>query len=300
MRNATVTVRVPATSANLGPGFDTLGVALKLHNHVTLRVLDSDEIIRSDEMRDNTAALALTRDAVRAFFERSRLAPHGLDVEVRGDVPNTGGLGASVTVRLGIIYGLNELNQRPLSDAAVLELVSALERHPDNAAPALLGGFVVAGIVNGTVRYRRFNVPPTLKFIVCIPEFSVPTDRARALLPAQVPLEHAIENLNRTALIAAVFASGEFSMLRGLFADRLHQPYRKQLIPQLDEVIEAGVDAGALGGWLSGSGSAIMCLTEQKEKDVADAMARVFARHQIACTTQILVADNDGTRIRRG
>lgn len=299
MKNATVTVRVPATSANLGPGFDTLGVALKLHNHVTLRVLDSDQIIRADDMRDNASALALTREAVRAFFERSRLTPHGVEVEVKGDVPNTGGLGASVTVRLGIIYGLNELNQRPLSDAAVLELVSVLERHPDNAAPALLGGFVVAGFVNGTVRYRRFSVPPTLKFVVCIPEFHVPTDHARALLPQQVPLQDAVENLNRAALIAAVFASGEFSLLRGLFADRLHQPYRKQLIPQLDEVIEAGVDAGALGGWLSGSGSAIMCLTEHKEKHVADAMARVFARHQIACTTQVLIADNDGTRLRR-
>lgn len=300
MRNGAVTVRVPATSANLGPGFDTLGVALKLHNHVTVRLTGCDVVIRTDEMRDNPSALALTREAVRAFYERSRLPFRGAEVEVKGDVPVTGGLGASVTVRLGTIYGLNELHQRPLSDTALLEVVSALERHPDNAAPALLGGFVVAGFVNGTVRYRRFNVPPSLKFVVCIPDFQVPTDKARALLPPQVPWQDAVENVNRTALIAAVFASGEFSMLRGLFSDRLHQPYRKQLIPQLDEVIESGIAAGALGGWLSGSGSAIMCVTEQKEREVADAMQRVFVRQHIAASTQILVADNDGTRLRRG
>jgi homoserine kinase len=300
MRKPSVTVRVPATTSNLGPGLDTLGVALKLHNQISLRETDDPAILRTDAAKDSPGALAMTREAADAFFRRSKIKPHGAQVEVKGEIPLSSGLGSSVTVRLGVLYGLNELNGRPLSDAELLEVVTELEQHPDNAAPAMFGGFVVLGMISGAIRYRRFSVPPTLKFVVCVPEFKVATDKARALLPRQVPLRDAIENLNRVALITSVFASGDFSLLRGLFDDKLHQPYRKKLIPQLDAVIAAGVEAGALGGWLSGSGSAIMCIAEQKEKTVAEAMANVFARQQMRCVTHILHADNDGTRVKRG
>ena len=157
----------------------------------------------------------------------------------------------------------------------------------------------MAAIINGAVRYRRFSVPPSLKFVVCIPEFEVSTEKARALLPKQVPLRDAVENLNRVALITSIFATGDYALLRGLFDDKLHQPYRKKLVPQLDTVIAAGVEAGALAGWLSGSGPAIMCVTERKERGVADAMTSVFARDRIHCVTHILQADNDGTRVKR-
>jgi len=290
---------VPATTANLGPGFDTLGVALKLHNQISLREIDAPNVERVDAMRGNAGALAMTREAMDAFFRRSKVKPHGAQVEVKGDVPTTGGLGSSVTVRLGIVFALNELNGRPLADTAILEVVSDLEHHPDNAAPALFGGFVVSGIIDGTIRYRRFNVPPSVKFVVCVPDFPVSTEKARALLPKQIPLGDAVENMKRVALITSVFATGDYSLLRGLFEDKLHQPYRRKLIPMLDDVIRVGVEAGALAGWLSGSGSSIMCITEHKEKSVAEAMAAVFAKHQIRCDTHVLVADNDGTRVKR-
>lgn len=299
MRKPSVTVRVPATTANLGPGFDTLGIALKLHNHISIREADTPAIERVDAMRGHAGALAMTREAMDAFFRRSKVKPHGAQIEVKGDVPTTGGLGSSVTVRLGIVYALNELNHQPLSDNALLEVVTELEHHPDNAAPALFGGFVVSGIIDGTIRYRRFNVPAALKFVVCIPDFAVSTEKARALLPKQVPLSDAVENMKRVALITSIFATGDYSLLRGLFEDKLHQPYRKKLIPMLDEVIAAGVEAGALAGWLSGSGSSIMCITEQKEKAVAEAMASVVARQRIRCETHVLAADNDGTRVKR-
>jgi homoserine kinase len=299
MRKPSVTVRVPATTANLGPGFDTLGVALKLHNQISIREVDGPAVERVDAMRGNAAALAMTREAMDAFFRRSKVKAHGAQVEVKGDVPTTGGLGSSVTVRLGIVFALNELNSRPLADTELLEVVTELEHHPDNAAPALFGGFVVSALINDTVRYRRFNVPPSLKFVVCVPDYEVSTEKARALLPKQVPLRDAVENLNRVALITSIFATGDYSLLRGLFDDKLHQPYRKKLIPMLDDVIAAGVEAGALAGWLSGSGSSIMCLTEQKEKAVAEAMSVVFARQRIRCDTHVLIADNDGTRVKR-
>ncbi|MCG3149079.1 MAG: Homoserine kinase [Verrucomicrobiae bacterium] len=299
MRKPSVSVRVPATTANLGPGFDTLGIALKLHNQIAIRETDDGTVERVDAMRGNPGALAMTREAMDVFFRRSKVKPHGAQIEVKGDVPNTGGLGSSVTVRLGIVYALNELNGRPLSDTGLLEIATELEHHPDNAAPALFGGFVVSGIVDGSIRYRRFSVPPTLKFIVCCPEFAVATEKARALLPKQVTLRDAVENMKRTALITAIFATGEYSLLRGLFDDRLHQPFRKKLIPMLDDVIAAGAEAGALAGWLSGSGSTILCLAEQKEHTVADAMTAVFTKLSIRCQTHILTADNDGTRVKR-
>jgi len=299
MRKPSVTVRVPATTSNLGPGFDTLGIALKLHNHISIRKTSEPTVERVDNQRNSTTANAMSREAADTFFRRSKIKPHGVQIEVKGDLPVSGGLGSSVTIRLGIAYALNELNNRPLADNALLDLVSDLEHHPDNAAPALFGGFVASAVINGTVRYRRFGVPPSLKFVVCIPEFEVSTEKARALLPKQVPLCDAVENLHRVALITSVFATGDYALLRGLFDDKLHQPYRKKLIPQLDAVIAAGVEAGALAGWLSGSGPAIACVTEQKERAVADAMADVFARSRIRSNTQILHADNDGTRLKR-
>jgi homoserine kinase len=299
MRKPSVTVRLPATTSNLGPGLDTLGIALKLHNQISIRELDAPTVERVDAMRGNPGALAMTREAMDAFFRRSKIKPHGAQVEVKGEIPTSSGLGSSVTVRLGIVYALNELNGQPLGDTALLDLVTELEHHADNAAPALFGGFVVSALINGSVRYRRFSVPPALKFVVCIPDYEVSTEKARALLPKVVPLRDAVENLNRVALITSIFATGDYSLLRGLFDDKLHQPYRKKIIPMLDDVITAGVEAGALGGWLSGSGASIMCLTEQKEKAVAEAMANVFARQQIRCDTHVLVADNDGTRVKR-
>jgi len=299
MRKPSVTVRVPATTANLGPGFDTLGVAIKLHNQISIRESDNLTVERVDNQKTSPAANAMAREATDAFFQRSKVKPHGAQIEVKGDVPVSSGLGSSVTVRLGIVYALNELNGRPLGDNELLDLVTTLEHHPDNAAPALFGGFVVSAIINGTVRYRRFNVPPSLKFVICVPDYEVSTEKARALLPRQIPLRDAVENLNRVALITSIFATGDYSLLRGLFDDKLHQPYRKKLIPMLDDVIAAGVDAGALAGWLSGSGASIMCLAEQKEKAVAEAMATIFAKQQIRCDTHVLIADNDGTRVKR-
>ena len=299
MRKPSVTVRVPASTSNLGPGFDTLGIALKLHNQISIRETDEPEIERVDKQRNSVAATTMTREAAAAFFLRSHIKPHGAQVEIKGEVPISGGLGSSAIVRLGIVGALNELHHRPLADAAVLDLVTDLEHHPDNAAPALCGGFVVAARIAGTVRYRRFSVPATLKFVVCCPEYEVATEKTRLLLPKQVPLRDAVENLNRVALITAIFATGDYRLLSGLFDDKLHQPYRQKLIPMLDAVIAAGVEAGALAGWLSGSGPSILCITEQKESAVAEAMVAVYAKLGIRCQPHILTADNDGTRVKR-
>ena len=147
VRKPSVTVRVPATTANLGPGFDTLGIALKLHNQISIRETDAPTVERIDSQKGSTSANARAREAVDAFFRRSKGKPHGLQIEVKGDVPVSSGLGSSVTVRLGIVFALNELNDRPLGDTELLDLVTEL------AAELALGELL--GLLDAAVNLVR-------------------------------------------------------------------------------------------------------------------------------------------------
>jgi homoserine kinase len=241
-------VRVPATTANLGPGYDCLGAALQLHNIVT--------VTRGRGGRPDP----LARKAADTFFAAARMRPFSFRLEITGDVPRSRGLGSSVTVRLGILAGLNDLCGTPLSRQRLFELCAELEGHPDNAAPAAFGGFTVAS--PGGI--ARFAVSSRLRFVLLVPDFEVATPAARKALPLTIPHAHAAENVGQACRITAAFASGRFELLRGAFSDHLHQPYRQPLIPFLGEVISAGEKAGALGGFLSGSGSTICCVTEEK------------------------------------
>jgi homoserine kinase len=236
----------------------------------------------------------MVQETARAFFEVTGATPFQVHVEVRGDVPIARGLGSSVTVRLGVAAGLNRLAQTRLARTDLLDLVAVLEHHPDNAAPAVLGGFTAAGVVAGSVRALRVPVWDRLRFVALIPEFEVSTDRARKLVPNRFSKADTVHSLNRSALVTAAFASGRYDLLPGLFDDRVHQPYRQKLIPPLFETIAAGEAAGALGGWLSGSGSTIMCLaSDVSAQAVGRAMKRVLPRSKVAA----LPADNRGFRV---
>jgi homoserine kinase len=205
-------------------------------------------------------------------------------------------LGASATARLGMAAALNALVGTALARDELLDFVTGLEHHPDNASPCLLGGFTVSGLVDGRVRALSFPVSPELQFVTLIPEFQIATEEARKLVPNTYAKADTIHSLNRAALISAAFASGNYGALRGVFDDRVHQPYREKLIPQLSRVLQAGEQAGAIGGWLSGSGSAIMCMTLKNADEVAAAMRRELPEASI----QILTADNRGMEIIPG
>jgi homoserine kinase len=280
-----ITVRVPATSANLGPGFDTLGIALSLYNRVTVTLGRSDDSLNE-----------MMRGAAAAFFRAAKRKPLPVSVRVRGDVPISRGLGSSVTVRLGVVAGLNKLLGEPLSTERLLEVVTELEGHPDNAAPALLGGFVASGMIGSEVRTCRIAVPPKLKFVAIIPHIEIETAKARQVLPARVTLHDAVSNVNRVALIVGAFANRDYTNLRGVFWDNFHQPYRQGLLPPLFDVIRAGETAGALGGWLSGSGSTILCMTIRDAGRVAAAMKRVLDRRRIESVARVLTATNRGVK----
>jgi homoserine kinase len=276
-----VTVRVPASTSNLGPGFDCLGVALRVYNDVV--------VTRGAKSR----VQAVVKEAADLFFQHIRRAPFSFSVSITGNVPPSRGLGSSVTVRLGVLHALNALTGHRLDRMSVFQLCAELEGHPDNAAPATFGGFTV---VQGQ-RVQRFDVSGLLSFVLLIPDFEIKTSGARRMLPSQIRRLAAVKNCVNACAITAAFASGNYRNLRGAFGDHLHQPFRKRLIPFLPRVIAAAEKAGALGAFLSGSGSTICAITLQDRDRIATAMKR--ATGLTASCTMITTADNKGARLVR-
>lgn len=274
-----VIVRVPASTSNLGPGFDCLGVALRIYNRVTVQ-------------RGGRAPVSpMAQAAADLFFQRAQRRPFSFSCAVDGDVPRARGLGSSVTVRLGLLHGLNALARTPLSRDEIFRLCVELEGHPDNAAPAEFGGFNLA---RGLTR-QRFPVSRALRFVLLIPDFEVSTAGARALLPERIPRTDAVESCGNACAITAAFASRKYENLRGAFGDHLHQPYRKKLVPFFDDVVAAALHAGALGAFLSGSGSTIaaVCLTSISRISIGMAAAAPEGSRLF-----VTAADNHGVRIR--
>lgn len=276
-----ISVRVPATTANLGPGFDSLGVALSLYNTVTLgpsATAPSDPFLN---------------EAAKLFFKISGKKPFPFSCGVTGDVPRSRGLGSSVTVRLGLLTALNLKAGNPLKPSKILDLVIALEGHPDNAVPAALGGFCACGPAG----HLRCKVSPDLHFIAAVPDSEMETKKARGVLPLNVERLDAVLNVQNTAVIVGAFFSGDYKKLHGSFGDRLHQPFRQELLPGFAETLQAAEKAGALGAFLSGSGSTILAVSLEKPKAIAKAMkeALLQAGHK-AVVTHVLKADNRGVR----
>jgi len=294
-RRNTVRIKVPASTSNLGSGFDTLGLAVTLYNRVRVTTSEKTGVKIASHIaeEDRAAAASVVEKAAGEFFCRAGQTAFGIEVHWEGDIPVARGLGYSATARLGVIAGLNELAGSKWNRQQLLELVTALEGHPDNASPAIFGGFTVSGMVGPTVRCLRFRVSSKLRLVTLIPHFKVSTEKARSFLPEILPRVDAVHALNRAAIITAAFAYEDYEALRGLFDDRVHQPYREPLIPQMSRVIRAGETAGALGGFLSGSGSAVICLALQQPEAVAAAMQQELPDSE----TKILAVDNHGFEI---
>lgn len=271
-------IRVPATSANLGPGFDCLGVALDLHNCVSVA-------------RTGTAtADPMVMEAAAAYFRHSGRSGFDFSWSIEGDIPRSRGLGSSVAVRLGILHGLNELDGRPLDAGTLYRLCAELEGHPDNAAPAAFGGFTAA---RPDGAYFRQEIGPELHFVLLVPDEEIETDTSRGVLPDSIARKDAVRSVANASLITAAFASRQYKLLRGSMQDWLHEPHREKANPHLRPAVEAGVGAGALGGYLSGSGSSICCLTLEGPERVAAAMQGVLPHAR----TLILPADNKGVKL---
>jgi homoserine kinase len=275
-----VTIRVPASTSNLGPGFDCLGVALRIYNSITI-----------SRAKDPPRQEKIVTQAADLFFKRTKRRAFTFACAGKENVPRCRGLGSSATIRLGVLHGLNELSSRPLDRLSMFQLCAELEGHPDNAAPCSFGGFT---LVRGE-NFQRFEVSPCLKFVLLIPNFEISTPAARKILPAKISRKAAVQSAGNAAAITAAFASRDYGNLRGAFVDELHQPFRQKLIPFLSRAIGAAGKAGALGAFLSGSGSTICAVTLRNAPKIGAAMKRAA---NSKCEIVIATADNHGVQAR--
>jgi homoserine kinase len=295
-------VVVPASSANVGCAFDSAAIALNLYLRasaapsksleVSYRGANADEIPRD---ASNLIVKAMQRAAVAAHTSLP-----SVQLDVQNDIPLGVGLGSSAAAIIaGILLG-GKLCGSELSSADALRLAAEIEGHPDNVAAALHGGFVVAAMPEdaASVLVSKTNVAQNLDFIAVIPEVPLPTEKARAVLPAQYSRRDVVVNLQRTALLAARFFSGG-ELLAELFRDTLHQPYRAPLVPGIAECL-AFRHAGLAGVFLSGAGSAVMAIARHSSREIGEALVREFKRKGIAARALMLRADNSGAKILSG
>jgi homoserine kinase len=233
----------------------------------------------------------MIRDAARKFFAAAQCKAFEYSCDIKGDIPIARGLGSSVTVRLGVLHALNKIARTNLTRHELFTLCAELEGHSDNAAPASFGGFTVAR----GLEMQHFNVSPQLRFILLVPNFEIATNAARRLLPSKISRTDAVRNVANASAIATAFATRGYEKLRGCFVDYLHQPFRKKLIPFLEDTIRSAETAGALGAFLSGSGSAICAITLRNPRKIAEAMMRASPQKDAGII--ITRADNEGAQI---
>jgi homoserine kinase len=305
-RNATprdrVTVRVPATSANLGPGFDALAVALDLSEDVTLARLPAHASARvrvtgvNASLLPHDETLLAYRGVVAAYRRMGRALP-ALDLELATRIPRSGGLGGSAAAIVAGVVAANALEGSPLSRMEELDLVAGIEGHPDNVSAALLGGLVVCVAARDGLVSKRLSVPTDLHAVLCLPETSISTKSARGVIPQSFPIGDAVFNLGRTALIVAAFATRDWSLLRDGMDDRIHQPARGTILAALHPVIAAAIDAGAHGAALSGAGSAMIAFASDHFDEIAVAMSDAAARHGSPNRTIRLALSDSGARV---
>jgi homoserine kinase len=303
-----ITVEVPASSANLGAGYDCLGVALDLTDRIELEVLgwtrEGVELVVQGEGHDELPATVQNR-FVRGLEAGLRAArgelPEGAGwrVDMTNRIPLARGLGSSAAATVGGLIAANTLLGEPLQRPELLRLATEIEGHPDNAAAALFGGFVVVGQTGEGIEAIRFEAPRDLRAVLFIPERRLETSEMRAVLPERVPLEDAVANLGRVALGVAGLARGRSDILSTLTIDRLHQPYRAAAFPELPKLIDAARRAGALGAALSGSGSTVIAFADSMKAltSIETAFAVVAADADLPGRVEIVAPRDAGARV---
>ena len=255
-----VTVRVPATSANLACGFDVLGVAFSLYN--TLRFTRAETLCFTgcDPAFQNADNLAW--QAFCALYRRLGRTPPPVRIDIQAEIPVCRGLGSSAALLAAGVLAANALSGAELSKQTLLEIVTPLEGHPDNLTPALYGGLTAAVTDGERVCTAQLAVAEALRFVVLSPDYTLPTSAARAALPKTVPFGDAVYNLSRLALLPKAFADGDTELLALCLSDRLHQPYRRPLIPGIDEVQAAAAALGCRAFCVSGAGPSLLCVSD--------------------------------------
>ncbi len=291
-----VKIRVPATSANMGAGFDTLGIALNLYNRIEveeissgldIRVLNTADYIPLDERN-------LIYRAMLVVFKEVRYKPRGLRIVQNSEIPMTRGLGSSSACIIGGMLAANVIAGHPLPYSRIIELAAKMEGHPDNVGPALFGGFCVSLMADERTIVHSTKIRPHIKCAVMIPDYFVATRKSREVLPDSVPFRDAVFNISHASILQAALISGDVSQLRIGVQDRLHQPYRRNCIDGFDEIFERTYSAGSLGTYLSGSGPTVLSFLDGNYSSFKAEMENFFTKNSHKWTCKILDIDNVG------
>ncbi len=296
-----VLVRIPASSANLGPGFDCMGVALNLYNYISIEQTSEPlKITMGGKYREGLPLdeSNLVYQAAVHLWKKAGFKPQGVALHLVNNIPPSSGLGSSSAAIVGGLFSGNLLAGSPLTKEELLVLAAELEGHPDNVAPALLGGTVLAVIQeSGQCVYCSLGSMEGLKLVVVVPEMQLSTDLARSLLPSLVPRSDAVWNVARTGLLVASLLTKDYALLKSAMDDRLHEPYRAEAIPGMPDVLAAAREAGAVSAVLSGAGPTLIAFVPQStdEVRVGEAMRSVFQVNGLQSEIHYLNPDRTGT-----
>lgn len=294
-------IRLPGSTANLGPGYDVLGLALGIYNHVTVVSGDAE----GHGLRiQGPGSRELPTDGTNLFFtsaakvaDRLGRSLPSIQANMTINVPLARGLGSSSTAIVGGVVVANHLLGGELSRADLLDIATEIEGHPDNVSPCLYGGFTISTVSNGHVTCVRAEPPQELQTVVVVPDFQLKTHEARTALPLEVSHSDAVFNVGRACVVTAAMLQGDLDALAAAMEDRLHQPYRAALIPHYDRVTAAGMAAGALGVALSGAGPSLFAITRKNAEGIGEAMAAIWKAEGIDAAAYALPVDLEGTVI---
>jgi homoserine kinase len=294
-----LTIKVPATSANLGPGFDALGLALDLWNETTVTPADEFTATVTGEGADRLSSGKhnLIVRAAQRLAERAGKTLPPFHAECVNAIPLSSGMGSSsAAILTGLLAG-NALLNEPFSREEILNLASEMEGHPDNVAPALLGGLVVSMVENGKVIAQQIPVAMDICITIVLPDFYITTKQARAALPKRITMKNAIHNISRVVLVVEALRTGELDLLGKAMTDTLHQPYRLKLIPGAASAMEAAREAGAAAVALSGAGPSLIAFS-RTESGIGESMKRAFESSGLRARVFSLGVSSEGASIQ--
>lgn len=308
-----VSVKVPATSANIGPGFDCIGMALPIYNIVTIdetvlpgtgveiNILseqeDVDKLIIDHIPRDETSVVY---KAVELLYNSIGQTPSELKINISTSIPVTRGLGSSAAVIVGALVAANKLLGNPADESALLSIATEIEGHPDNITPAIVGGLVLSSLENdGSIVYRKLSWPDEWQITVCIPDVELTTEISRSVIPQNVPLEDAVFNVKRMAMFMDAIQTKDAQLMKLALDDKLHQPYRQKLVPGLKELNEAFKhEEDVLGCVLSGAGSSMLIISKNNIIDkVTSKTLEIMENLNVKSTVKTMKIVDEGATI---
>lgn len=292
-----IRVRVPATSANMGPGFDSLGIAFNLYNEYGFSEIDSGVVFKGiPEEFCNTENIIY--EAMIKCFKKGQYKFTGIKIEViKQDVPISRGLGSSSSCIVAGLVGANCIMGNKFTQDELLNIAVEMEGHPDNVAPAMFGDMIVAVMEEKVTVYNKIHIKPGIKFIGLIPDFRLSTKEARDVLPKQISIKQGIYNISRAALMVSCFSTGNYETLKYACGDALHQNYRSKLIKYYDDVYNECYKLGAIGCFLSGAGPTIMAIIKDEDSDFLIGIKNFLKEKNINWNVVELEIDNHGAVI---